>query len=120
MQISYDLYMRCSGFFFSDLASICQSLDVTINKPFKNSFWKEWHIWMAGGGAKITASGNFCYANLSDICEWVKRTWEGIPDEMIIKSFKTCGISTSLDETDNEITNDEDSDNNIIGSDIEQ
>jgi hypothetical protein len=39
---------------------------------------------------------------------------------MIIKSFKTCGISTSLDETDNEITNDEDSDNNIIGSDIEQ
>ncbi|GBB93659.1 hypothetical protein RclHR1_22080001 [Rhizophagus clarus] len=36
------------------LTSICH--DVTINKPFKDNLRKEWHIWMAGGGARMTAS----------------------------------------------------------------
>jgi hypothetical protein len=75
------------------LTSICQPLDVTINKPFKDNLCKEWHIWVTEGGAGSTASGNFHHAKLSDVCRWVKRAWEGIPDKMVIKSFKTCGIS---------------------------
>ena len=34
------------------LTSICQPLDVAINKPFKDNLHKEWHLWMANGGAK--------------------------------------------------------------------
>ncbi|GBC08848.1 hypothetical protein RclHR1_08420002 [Rhizophagus clarus] len=63
---------------------------------------------MVGGGARMTASGNFYHARLSDICEWVKRSWDRIPDEMVIESFKTCRISTSLDGFDDEITDNED------------
>ncbi|CAB4421032.1 unnamed protein product [Rhizophagus irregularis] len=76
------------------LTSICQPLDVTINKPFKDNLRKEWHIWMAGSGAETTTSGNFRHARLSDI----------------------CGISTSLDGSDDEITDNEDSD---VGGDID-
>ena len=54
------------------LTSICQPLDVTINKPFKDNLCKEWHIWMTGGGARTTSSGNLRWAKLSDVCEWVK------------------------------------------------
>jgi hypothetical protein len=100
------------------LTSICQPLDVTINKPFIDNIRKEWHMWMAGGGAGVTALGNLRRASLSDVCGWVKRAWEKIPDEMVIESFKTCRISTSLDGSDDEFTDNEDSgvgDDNVDG-----
>ena len=100
------------------LTSVCQPLDVTINKPFKDNLRKEWHIWMAGGGAGVTAAGNLRRAKLSDVCVWVKNAWEGIPNEMIIESFKTCQISTSLDGPDDEMTDNEDGDDDdVIGGD---
>ncbi|CAB4438942.1 unnamed protein product [Rhizophagus irregularis] len=40
------------------LTSICQLLDVLINKPFKDNLHKEWHTWMASGGAGETAAVN--------------------------------------------------------------
>ena len=40
------------------LTSICQPLDVAINKPFKDNLRKEWHFWMSNGGARYTAGGN--------------------------------------------------------------
>ncbi len=92
------------------LTSICQPLDVTINKPFKDHLRKEWHLWMVNGGAGMTAAGNLRRAKLSDVCGWVKRAWEKIPDEMIIESFKTCKISSSLDGSDSEISENDDDD----------
>jgi hypothetical protein len=53
---------------------------------------------MANGGASETANGNLRCARLSDVCGWVKRSWEQISNEVIIQSFKTCNISSSLDE----------------------
>ena len=39
---------------------------------------------------------------------WVKQPWEEIPEEMVRRSFKTCGISNTLDGTeDNAIYDDE-------------
>ena len=119
-EINVDLAVIPGG-----LTSMCQPLDVTINKPFKDNLRKEWHLWMAGGGAGTTSAGNLRRASLSDVCGWVKRAWNKIPDEMIIESFKTCKISTSFgsdDETDDdgeinedEISEDEIEDDDSIG-----
>ncbi|CAG8855688.1 27509_t:CDS:1, partial [Gigaspora margarita] len=83
------------------LTSICQPLDVAINKPFKDYLRKEWLIWMSKGGAGKTPKGNLRRARISDVCTWIKRSWERISEEIIIKSFKTCRIvDESGDESD--------------------
>lgn len=99
------------------LTSICQPLDVMINKPFKDHLRKEWHAWMANGGAGETAGGNLRRASLSDVCWWIKRSWENISNEIIIESFKKCKISNEL--SDLEITDDDDDsgDDDIDGDD---
>ena len=50
------------------LTSICQPFDIAINKLFKNNLHKEWHLWMANGGARETAARNLWHARLSDVC----------------------------------------------------
>jgi len=85
------------------LTCICQPLDVTINKPFKDNLRKEWHNWMAAGGAGETVAGNLCRARINDVCTWVKRSWDAISEEIIIESFKTCGISNNLDDSDSDL-----------------
>ena len=34
---------------------------------------------------------------------WIKEAWAEIPQEMVIKSFKTCGISSALDGTEDDV-----------------
>ncbi|GBC39391.2 pogo transposable element with KRAB domain [Rhizophagus irregularis DAOM 181602=DAOM 197198] len=85
------------------LTSICQPLDVAINKPFKDNLRKEWHLWMANGGAGETTAGNLRRAKYSDVCNWVKRAWENISNETIINSFVSCGITDSLDSDHEEL-----------------
>ena len=60
---------------------------------------------MADGGAEITAGGNLKRAKYSDVCNWVKRSWKAISDEIIINSFVNCSITDSLDDDELEISN---------------
>jgi len=85
------------------LTSICQPLDVAINKLFKDNLCKEWHLWIANGGAGKTAAGNLRHAKYSDVCNWVKRSWENISSEIIINSFVNCGITELLDSDSEEL-----------------
>ncbi|PKY51105.1 hypothetical protein RhiirA4_532026 [Rhizophagus irregularis] len=57
------------------LTSVCQLLDVLINKPFKDNLQKEWHEWMYKGGSGVTEGGNLKKARISKVCGWVKRSW---------------------------------------------
>jgi len=52
--------------------SICQPLDVSINKPFKEYLKMEWNEWMCSGGNGVTAGGYLRHASISDVCKWVK------------------------------------------------
>ena len=76
------------------------------------------------GGAGETVSGNLRRASLSDVCLWVKRSWEGISTDIVVKFFKTCNISNDLDSDDvsdnNGVNDDHDDDNAtdfVIGED---
>ncbi|CAG8744511.1 46448_t:CDS:2, partial [Gigaspora margarita] len=45
-----------------DLMSMCQPLDVCINKPFKNQLHKIWHKWIADSSNSITIKENLKHA----------------------------------------------------------
>ena len=89
------------------LTSLCQPLDISINKPFKDNLRKEWHEWMVQGGAGVTAAGNLKRARISDVCGWVKRSWDAISDQIVFNSFKKCAISNMLDGSEDDIVYEE-------------
>ena len=36
------------------------------------------------------------------VLQWIDRVWSEIPAELIVKSFKSCGIPNALDGTEDE------------------
>ncbi|CAG8781768.1 8686_t:CDS:2, partial [Gigaspora rosea] len=64
---------------------------------------KKWHNWMGKGGAGNTAAGNLRRARIGDVCTWVKNSWEKLPNEMIVESFKTCKISNNSNELNSDL-----------------
>ena len=40
---------------------------------------------------------------ISNVCEWVKNSWQRVKSEIIVKSFKKCGISNALDGSEDDI-----------------
>ena len=49
---------------------------------------------------EYTKGGNLKPPSRSLICDWVKSSWEDLPQEAIKKSFVSCAIATSLDGSD--------------------
>ena len=37
------------------------------------------------------------------MCGWVKRSWENVSQEIIIRSFKKCAISNELDGSEDDV-----------------
>ena len=41
--------------------------------------------------------------SISNVCEWVKNSWQGVKSETIVKSLKKCGIGNALDGSEDDI-----------------
>jgi len=40
---------------------------------------------------------------ISNVCEWVKNSWQRVKSETFVKSLKKCGISNALDGNEDDI-----------------
>ena len=47
----------------------------------------------------LTRTGRIKRPSIAQVSKWVKQAWGNIKLEFVVKSFKTCGISNSLNGT---------------------
>lgn len=80
------------------MTSMVQSLDVAINKPFKDRTRKKWQEWMLADQHTFTASGRIHKVEFPQICQWIYKAWEDIPNELVKKPFCKCCITNAMDD----------------------
>ncbi len=80
--------------------SVMQPLDVSINKAFKTQLRLLWSMHMH---RKLQAKES-TRPTKSLILSWIWTAWSAIHPNIIIKSFKKCGISNALDGSEEKLT----------------
>ena len=58
---------------------------------------------MVEGEKSLTPAGNVKAALLTTVASWVLEAWRDLPEEMVARSFKKCGISNSTDGTEDDM-----------------
>ena len=80
--------------------SVLQPLDVCLNKPFKVHMRQKWNEWMVNSEKQQTKVGNLKRLELGTVCQWIVDSWNEILLDMVIRLFLKCGISNSIDGTE--------------------
>ena len=90
------------------LAPVLQPLEKCLNKPFIENMRREYLSWMITSPFEFNPAGKRKVASRNLFLRWIKQFWRKIAEEMVKKSFLTCGISNALDGTeDNAICEEE-------------
>lgn len=82
------------------MTSQLQLLDVC--KLFKDRNKYSYQDWMRSGEQEVAATGRLKRTSPAVLCGWAAVAWGSIPEELVSHSFKKCGISNTLDGSEND------------------
>ena len=80
-----------------------QAADVVWNKPFKGRIEVFYDDWLANGKHEYKGGGNMKPVPRSLIVECVIKSWQGISNETLAKSMKSCGLALAIDGTQDDL-----------------
>ena len=86
--------------------SIIQPMDKCINKPFKTFMQQQWQEWIIQD-RPTTKAGNLKQLTRQDIINWVSHAWSSIELKVIVDSFLVCGLSNTLDGSQDDKVSDD-------------
>ena len=66
-------------------------------KSFKERLRQRYLTWIADPARELTQTGKIKRTAPSEVVRWVLAAWKAIPESIIVRSFKKCCISNSLD-----------------------
>ncbi|KAM7292498.1 UHRF1-binding protein 1-like, partial [Ixodes scapularis] len=84
--------------------SILQPTDVSWMKPFEDALCERWAVFFQA--SKLTPEGNPKRLSRQNVVDFVAEAWASLSEDTVRRSFKRCGISTSLDGTEDSELND--------------
>ena len=70
--------------------------DVLCKKPFKAAYRELYNQWMASGKQSLTPAGNMRPPDKLICLNLVVKAWEAVSTEVIVSSFKACGIRIAV------------------------
>ena len=80
-----------------------QACDVVWNKPFKGHIMESCVEWLASGVHQYTEAGNLKPASRHLVVEWILESWNWLEKNLIIKSFKSCGLDLKTDGSEDDL-----------------
>lgn len=80
-----------------------QAPDVCWNKPVKDRIGEEYDEWLETGPQELTRGGNPKPPPFETVIEWILKAWDSLSNELIEKSFKTCGITNKADGSEDNL-----------------
>lgn len=72
------------------------------NAPFKTKERQFYNDWMVHGEKSFTKGNNMRAPTIDDYLQWVVDAWEQLPKQLIVDSFKGCGLTTALDGSEDD------------------
>nr|XP_034973330.1 putative zinc finger protein 56 [Zootoca vivipara] len=87
-------------------------------KPFKVFMREERNKCMAAGNYDLTPTGRMKRPTITQVCEWVETSWHAVKEEIVVQSFRKCGISNALDGNEDGIVFEDSEESDV--SDCEQ
>ena len=75
---------------------------------------------MVTGPFEFTPAGKKKAPSRNLILQWIKQSWSEIPEEMVRKSFLTCGISNALDGTEDDAIYEEEQGNDAEEDEMDE
>ncbi|XP_018496590.1 uncharacterized protein LOC100898815 [Galendromus occidentalis] len=75
---------------------------VSWNAPFKAGIRRRYEEWMAHGEKRLTRGGNVAAPPMEIYLPWIADSWRELPEDLIVKSFKQCGITVAFDGSEDD------------------
>ena len=82
---------------------VCSSTRRGLKQTFQRPQMESYDEWLVSGVHQYTEVGNMKPASRHLVVEWILESWNRLEKNLIIKSFKSCGLNLKTDGSEDHL-----------------